>query len=180
MKKYYFSNVLIIFILFFSLSSCSSKLSREQAEKIIKEKYNLPTDEIIELYVYDATFSQNFTENKFKRLQNEGLLTYSECGEGMARGVCATLTEKGKQYAASSQYKTDNMWIKKMKVKGAKLDFGQITGIVVQKESNITEVQYQIVREVNPFGIIIANLNSGTINKTAIFRKYDDGWRIEN
>jgi len=97
----------------------------------------------------------------------------------MGRGICATLTEKGKQYATSEPYKTNNMWIKKINVKGAKLDFGQITGILDQKESNITEVQFQLVREANPFGVILRNYTSGTINKTATFKKYDDGWRIE-
>jgi len=39
------------------LASCSKSLSRDQAEKLIKEKYHFPQDEIIDLCVYDATTS---------------------------------------------------------------------------------------------------------------------------
>lgn len=179
MKKFYLFMLFALLSTSLLLTSCNKSLSRDQAEKLIKEKYHFPQDEIIDLRVYDATTSWVITEGEYKKLQSEGLLTYSDCGSGMGRGICATLTEKGKQYATSEPYKTDNMWVKKIHVKGAKLDFGQITGILDQKESNITEVQFQLVREANPFGVILLNYTSGTINKTAYFKKYDDGWRIQ-
>lgn len=162
------------------LSSCSESLTREQAEKLIREKYQFPHDEIIYMYVRDATSSMGLTIGQYKKLQNEGLLTYSECGSGSGRGICATLTEKGKPYATSEPYRTDNQYIKQINVKGAKLDFGQITGILEQKESNTAEVQFQMIREANPFGITLRRMSSGTVNKTATFKKYDDGWRIIN
>jgi hypothetical protein len=175
---YYKSLFLLVFIIPLFIG-CSDNLNRSKAEKIIKEKFQLPNDEIRDLYVYDATLSNNFTLNLYQKLQNEGLLTFSECGEGMSRGYCATLTEKGKQYAVSQEYNTDNMYIHKINVKVSTLDFGEITGIMEQKELNIAEVNYTIVRkDVNPFGRIAFDLNNGTFTKSVTFTKYDDGWRI--
>lgn len=80
----------------------------------------------------------------------------------------ATLTEKGKKYITNNN-----------KVILATYEFGEITGIVEEKESNTAEVNYTVKRtNITPFGQLAFNMNEETYNRTANFTKYDDGWRI--
>lgn len=60
------------------------------------------------------------------------------------------------------------------------LDFGQITGINEIKELNAATVEYTLSRTVTPFGRLAFKLQPSTFSADAItFKKYDDGWRIE-
>lgn len=180
MKKIIYTKSFIVFLIIPILFGCSDNLNRNEAENLIKSKLQLPKEDIRALCVYDATLSNSITRDNFEQLQNEGLLTYSECGSGLNSGYCATLTDKGKQYAVSEEYTTDNMYINNINVRAATIDFGEITGIIEHKEFNVAEVQYTIVRkDITPFGKIAFNIQDGMIAESAMFRKYDDGWRIE-
>jgi len=76
------------------------------------------------------------------------------------------LTEKGRQYLAAGG------------VKVAKIEFGEITGIVERKEFNIAEVNFTERRQdITPFGRAL-NIYEETFNRSATFTRYDDGWRI--
>lgn len=78
------------------------------------------------------------------------------------------LTEKGKKdYVGGSSFRVSTT------------TFGEITGIVRNKSMNIVEVKYTVFETPTPFGVTAFNMQERTIEKTEIFRKYDDGWRIE-
>jgi hypothetical protein len=167
--------LLVVSVIF----GCTDKLKRSEAEKMIRDKFQLPRDDIRALTVYDATLSNSLTYQSFLKLQKEGLLTFSECGAGLSRGYCATLTEKGKQYAVSAVYQTDNWYVNNINVKAAKLEFGEITGIVEYKQFNTSQVNYTLViKEITPFGILAFGLTEGSMNKSISFTKFDNGWKI--
>lgn len=160
------------------LNSCSNELSRGKAKDLIVEKYKLPEDIVQTFYIVDGTLAKRFDYSMYEALKNEGLLDFSY-DRGSAT-IYGQLTEKGKQYAVSGVFNTDNMYIQGVNVKVAKLSFGEITGIVERKEFNIAEVSYTLVRSnITPFGRIAFGYNESPISKTVTFTKYDDGWRIK-
>lgn len=80
----------------------------------------------------------------------------------------ATPTEMGKKYIANGN-----------EVMVARIEFGEVTGIVERKEFNVSEVNFTIKRtNITPFGRIVFNLNEETNTRSVTFTKYDDGWRI--
>lgn len=158
------------------LSGCdSNKLSRAQAEKLIRAFHKFPIDEIGK---FQTSFPDNSGAGSLEKLQTEGLLTYTKNFTGLGGyWFYATLTEKGKQYATSEEY-GDN-FNKYVDVKVSKLDFGEITGIIEYKESNTAVVNYTYIRkDLTPFGKIQFNLQEGANPYTHTFTKYDDGWRL--
>lgn len=69
-------------------------------------------------------------------------------------------------------------------VKVAKMDFGEITGILETKETNTAVVNFTYIRkDLTPFGSIKHprsefDLQEGKLNSSRTFTKFDDGWRI--
>lgn len=158
------------------LFSCGSKeLSRGKAEELIKEKFNIPGNEVKDVNLgYENEVS---TMQTYDKLANEGLM---RCNHYLLVINSSELTDEGKKYVIGST-KHDNVNGNDfIQVKVADLDFGEITGIVEQKEFNTAEVNYTLIRKnLTPFSAAF-NINEGTINKSATFTKYDDGWRINN
>jgi hypothetical protein len=71
------------------------------------------------------------------------------------------------------------MWVKERDVRVATLALGEITGIRELEGVGVAEVSYTLVREdITPFGKIMFNMAAGTLQRTATFTKFDDGWRI--
>ena len=179
--KILLSFVLTLFLSVF-LFSCGNNLSRSKAEKLIKQKFQLPNNEIYGFSVKEVILYENQWKNMYDALQNEGLIKYNEEDCYYNRGYHAYFTEKGKQYVVGEEYPDENYneCIRRIKVVGAKLEFGEIKGIVERKEFNVAEVSYTLIRkEITPFGKIAFNLGEETITKTVNFTKYDDGWRID-
>ena len=184
MKAHKIFKIAFLIMVFPTLWSCSSdKLTRAKAEQLIKELHKFPCDEI-EGFVIESTSwtSADYSAMDFKKLAAEGILTYTYKPVGFmgGGGAFATLTEEGKKYVTSDKYKDpsnpDGMTIN---VKIAKLDFGEITGIIEYKESNTAVVNYTYVRkDLTPFGKIKSNFHTGPNNFSHTFTKYDDGWRI--
>ena len=164
------------------LVGCSKndELSRDTAEKLIRERLHLPDDVIIKFAIEDRSMTQWMTKDRLEILAREGLVTYRNDDRLFSGGVYGELTEKGKQFVVSDKY-DDGRGMQQMfiNVKAAKVDFGTITGIVEQKELNIAEVNYTLIqKDVNAFGRS-EKMQEGILDKRATFRKYDDGWRIE-
>jgi hypothetical protein len=169
------SFVLIIFTI--SLFSCSGNLSRSTAEKQIREKLHIPGPELEKINL--GLENEHFTVEIYTKLESEGLMLCNKFAFGVGNIHDSELTEKGKEYAVGS-IQHDNLWGNDyIQVRIADLDFGEITGIVEHKGSNISEVKFTLVRKnITPFGKAF-NLSKGYIASTATFTKYDDGWRIE-
>lgn len=78
------------------------------------------------------------------------------------------LTEKGKQYSKDG-----------LQFKIGQTDFGEVNGMIENQALNMTEVKYSKIYNPNEIGTLIFNKQIDSSQNTAIFRKYDDGWRIE-
>lgn len=166
-----------------ALTAQTKGLDRATAEKQIRAKYQLPTSEIMSLTVYE--YSQSSLASTFKPLADEGLLTYQLEGPDQYNHSSwrAQLTDKGRQYAVSAVYGgNQSTYEEKIDLKGAELDFDQITGIIEKDANSTAEVTYTLKRKnVTPFGKIAFHLGNGvSVIKTVSFSKYDDGWRIGN
>ena len=174
MKPLQSTKLILLALIIPVLWGCSSdKLSRGKAEKLIKEMHKFPYDETMAFPIIDGG------KSAYDELQNEGLLTLSEWNSWgpHVRGI---LTEKGKQYVVKDEY-GDGIFNQYIDVKVAKLEFGEITGIVEYKESNAAVVNYTYIRkDLTPFGRIGFRLQEGKNNYSHTFTKYDDGWRISN
>ena len=170
--KFYFKQpIMVLFIIvvpFFY--SCSDKLTREEAEKSIN--IDFPKIETFKMKIgYNAPEQQAYLYNSIEGL---GLISVkwwtNYWGEKLGIDFIE-ITEEGRRYIVSN----DNDYAT---FKTAELDFGEITGIIENEELNNAEVQYTLIRKnVTPFGKA-KNLLEGKVSKSALFTKYDDGWRI--
>jgi hypothetical protein len=163
-----------IFALAIGFFACDSDLSREQAETLIKDKLNLPQNEIRSFALEDVSIVAGRTAKIFQELQGEGVLTYTYDPRVWSGGAFATLTENGRRYVISQKSE------KEVYVMAARLDFGEIKGIKEIKQFNAAEVEYTLIRTgVSPFGRIAFNLQEKEITYIGRFIKYDDGWRMK-
>src|SRR5690242_8177786 len=96
---------LLLFISLFIIS-CDGTLSRSKAEKLIKEKFQLPKGEIRKFKIIDRDNGWwVYTQPAFEQLQNEGVLTFSKDDHLWGGGIFGSLTEIGKKYSASDLYR---------------------------------------------------------------------------
>jgi hypothetical protein len=187
MKEFIFIKRILILFIIPVLWGCgdSDKLSRSKAEKLIKAFHKFPSDEIEAFEISYTYLGYDMRRSTMEELQKEGFLTYSEYPAGLASGISGDLTDNGAKYAigskhpAKTQFGGDDNYTKIVDVKVAKMDFGEITGILEYKESNTAVVNYTYIRkDITPFGKIGFNLKEGKYNYSHTFTKYDDGWRI--
>ena len=210
--KIYLKQVLqlSLFAIIISLMlGCSKQLTRDEAEKQIKQKFQLPHPELKDFPLsMDAGLAiewscpaqkQNWIDGHIQdklpyllELENEGLIKYI---------IDKTAVETYKEYNLKYYPRQDEMNGTRYhyyhtisytdngkqyasnngsSVRVATIEFGEITGIVERKEMNLAEVNYTERRkDITPFGKAL-NVNEETFNKTATFTKYDNGWRIGN
>lgn len=175
------------------LISCSKNLSRDKAKELIIAEYDFPkyeTDIIYKEYLkldhclYKMRGWEGgciacgpFPKN-LEYFQNNGLIVI---GQKNIQGIngwtgksqswivyTVTLTVIGKQYFISESSL-------EYRLKTCDVSFGEITGIQIQKQFNNATVNYTVIRKATPFGF---NISQGSVNKTANFSLFDDGWRI--
>ena len=185
------------------VSGCgNNKLTRPEAEKMIREKIQLPKDEFKELNTREIKKSGNYFKSQtegeapvytgssqdfsksdlFTNLENNGLITITTESEESQ----STLTYyydfrfDFKEYYVANFTEKARPFVNGNSVKVATIEFGEVTGIVERKEANISEVQYTTKRtNITPFGNIL-KVQEEIFNHTVTFTKYDDGWRINN
>ncbi len=182
--------------MFPSFSSLVVGIYREsEAEVLIMKKFNLPQTDTMRIYkkyfksskyvdycsfpkvsIYIGgriTYSDN--EKVLITLKEKGLINISETVEQEREYdedntyAIVLLTDEGKKYLI----KEDDV---KYIVKTCEITFGEITGIQMQEQVKLAEVNYTLKRiNFTPFG------NEGsqeTENRTASFTLFDDGWRM--
>lgn len=171
------SRSLIRFVLpfiFILIWGCyNGKLSNSKAEKMLKAEYTRYTTSAIQ--ISDHSLSP-YVSTELKLLSAKGLARYNYIPPGTSGYGCyGQLTESGSQYFVS---KIDRDFIE-MAV--AQVDFDRVLGIREIPALNSAEVEYtEKIKKLTPVGEIYNDLNIGkTYNVTAIFIKYNDGWRIE-
>ena len=148
-----------------------------EVENLLKVKYMF---DIIAFPVYDGSATKENNKFKYDKLQNEGLINYSTCNEGENKGYCATLTEKGKLYAVSEVYKEELENKNYVNVRSTLLEVGKILDIKKSTQFEGFEVEFTLKVLATPFGTIWSGLSNGTLTKTDMIEKHDDGWRIKN
>lgn len=183
--------------------SCSNELTRQEAEKVIKQNKNLPYYEVREFTFtqtkrfvgrhprkepwYDESYikvsdikPQPKRNQLFESLVKAGLITYEmKIDRIKAFDPCKNeVWVEGKVHHIAGP--TDRtLVILGNQVVVSTIEFGEITGIVERKEFNIAEVQYTLVRKnVTPFGKLVFKLNEKIMPRNVTFTRYDDGWRI--
>lgn len=171
----YLPLVLICIVLF----SCNSyNLTREETAQQIITHSKFPEQVTFTLYngenLYRALLQQGLVKEDTPRQEE----SHESSGGGIyippvyaVLGYEHELSDEGKKYKVGE---TDDYY---PIVKVADLVFGEVTGIA-DVIDNVKEVKYTLRHEnLTPFGNITQK--TGTISKTATFRKYDDGWRME-
>lgn len=178
MKHYIFTSQLIGLLFLTTIISCNKiELTREEAANMLKSQLQLPKNEIKTILLRDETGSFNMTRGFLEDLQRRGLVNLGETDNGYPY---ATITDEGKQYVKSEKHGTGNPYETGIDVLVATLDFGEVTGIVVNKETKTAQVDYTLIRKVTPFGLARQfQLEESPSSETKMFRMYDDGWRIE-
>jgi hypothetical protein len=159
LKSLVFSMSFILAIIF--LSSCSGKLDRGNAEKLIKEYYDYPIIET-NLWNWEGTPDQQ------KYLMNLGLIQKNSYSSNAYE-----LTKQGEKYITSKGIAQGTY------VLTSKLTFNEITGITFLME-NTAEVKYTVKRNsITPFGKFAGFKEGDIVTHTIKIKKFDDGWRID-
>lgn len=176
----------LIFLVFLCyLFSCNDNLTRDDAAKLIIEKYRLPSIKIGYTGV-KGDYYEGFGNKKLEKAKELGLLTYEikKWGWfGQNATYEANFTDLGNKFLVGEVYKTGNDWQGnleyRIKVKEAIISLKEITGIVQDKKLKQAQVEFTLsISELTPFGI--ANfIEEGSYPQKCYFTKYDDGWRID-
>ncbi|MCE5320663.1 MAG: hypothetical protein LLF93_06135 [Bacteroidales bacterium] len=194
--------LLFVAILISVVGCVDQKLTRSDAESLIKQKIGLPKDVYQEFnnseikksgyYFKSATEgkspvytgeSRDFPKSElFSYLEGNGLVTITtENSDNQSDLVYYyDIRFDFKEYYVANFTEKARQFVNGNSVKVATLEFGEITGIVERKEFNIAEVNYTTKRtNITPFGNAY-HVNEEVYNNTETFTKYDDGWRISN
>jgi hypothetical protein len=183
----------VIMIIFF-LCSCGNGLSRSKAENLISKRLALPSTHTTKLRGYyskrfwsdpvsgfgtiticrDDGIQFSDVQRQLNEWQASGLIkmteTSSKTGRCHSLGVTPTLTDEGKKYLVSQ---SDGV----SEVKAYDLEFGEVTGIQINEQLKVAEVDYTLNKvNITPFGW--EPVTQITITRKAVFRLFDDGWRI--
>ncbi len=165
--------LIFIFLSTILLISCSDNLSREKAETLIKDRLGLPYNEERSFRLY---YENGYGINNIRFLEKAGLISIREIPVWMGTNFRVQLTENGQQYWPEHGLIGDDQ--NSTPVVTSSVSFGKITGIVERKGINEAEVDFTLIRsKVTPFGKAF-KLFEGPENHKLIFKKYDDGWRI--
>lgn len=176
MKALKRSLILLVLPLLFSCNS--HKLSREDAEQQIIARKNLPQQVTTALYNSDELYRAFIQNGMVKEDQPRQQESNNNTDGGIfipqvtaILGYEHDLTDEGKKYKVGE---TDDYY---PIVKTGELVFDEITGIADIMD-NVKEVHYTLkYTNLTPFGNVM--LKTGSLQQTATFRKYDDGWRME-
>ena len=177
-------NIKFIFMLLISiaLSSCNqTKLDNSEAAGLIKKTLELP-----KTYREDCGWGSDVSmfgaAGKLDALKEDGLISYNIEYHGAFTdpSLYLTPTDKGKPYFMGQN---SNIFM----FKTNDIDFDQITGISIDKETQIATVRFTlkatnispIARSLSRKGYIKYSLDN-PINGELIFKKFDNGWQLQS
>lgn len=168
---------LLLLLSLFIISCNSNKLSREEAEKIIKSQFQEIEKKEFEICTHGYEYSSNAGEQNslMANLHNLGMIKMTERKNWYdIPGIDKIeITEKASKYIISKRIDYNTYITCKL----SDNKFGEITGISQQEDSNTALVKYTIIKTVTPFGEAL-NMKNGASEVSVTFTKYDDGWRI--
>lgn len=159
----------------FLISCDTNKLTRDKAEKLIKEFYQYPNLEATKPKEWGIN---HFSERDFhdvEKLTQAGLMSCSHRHLGWYCGF----TEKGGEYVAEEN---NHLVLSGMQVIITNCRFfNEVTGIKIEEGGQRATVDFTCKRKgVNPFGEIAGFQEGEIVDYQVKMALYDDGWRIEN
>lgn len=177
-------NRLLIIVLFIAIvfTSCNQvKLENSEAEGLIKKTLELP-----KTYRRDVGWGSGVSmfgaSGPLDALQSAGLIKYNIEYHGAFTDPSLYLkpTEQGKPYFLGQNA---NVFMFKIH----DIDFDQITGISVDKETKTATVRYTlkatnvtpVARALSGQGYIKYSLDN-PLNGELIFKKFDNGWQLQS
>jgi len=176
-------NTKLLFMLLISISivfsSCNRvKLDNNEAEGLIKKTLQLPI-------AYREDIGLGFGATSWlDALQNDGLITYNIKYSGPIHTyLYLNPTNLGKPFYLGQDPTNSNIYI----FKTNDIDFDQITGIAINKESQTATVRFTlkainvtpIARTLSSIGYIKYSLDN-PISGELIFKKFDNGWQLQS
>jgi len=173
----------LIFLLLLTLafSSCNQfKLDNTEAEGLIKKTLELPKS-----YSYSVGWGPGVSMwgagGKLDALQSDGLITWHDEPNGWSDNILyLNPTEQGKPFLIST---SGNIYTFKIH----DIDFEQITGISIDKNTQTATVRYTlkatnvtpIAQSLSRGGYIKYSLDN-PLNGELIFKKFDNGWQLQS
>ena len=156
---------LLIFVLTFSLVSCSNKdLDREKAENLIIEFYDYPNVG----FLYLPLTRHGNIPNYYSQLVHDGYFTFKN---ERWRGIFY-ITNKSLPYLKD---KRSELFI------SHEIDFNEITGIKFNDVKNQATVYYTTInKNLTPFAKSAGESEGEIQEKETHLELFDDGWRISD
>ena len=162
---------LLIISSIFLFTSCGNGLSREKAEKLIKDYYQFPTVETDKFSTYESFMSAHDVAEKRKILFEKNLIYKESNGNDYYY-----FTQEGKKYITEEVKRAVSYC---MIISGCFV-FDKITGITIDEKSHLAKVEYTVKRiGITPFGEYYGYKENEIVKSFFNFEKYDDGWRIQ-
>lgn len=177
-------NIVLYLALLISIAftGCNQiKLENNEAEGLIKKTLELP-----KTYRYDVGWGEGVSmfgaSGPLDALQSEGLITYNIEYHGAFSDPSLYLspTDKGNPYFLGQN---SNVY----KFKTNDIDFDQITGISIDKETQTATVRFTlkatnvtpVARALKREGYIKYSLDN-SLPGELIYKKFDNGWQLES
>jgi hypothetical protein len=171
-------------VVLFFLTSCDSMskdLSRSKAKSLLEKKKGVVSK------LLDKSVGAQFGPDALKdlrKLESAGYIKLTEVPNGVVLGVSrfdVTIFDKLKPYIVERT--PGIMGGRVFRVKIADVVVDEVTGITpAPGDPTARVVQYKIKTIPTPLANIGINLydnEKAPLNQEALFRKYDDGWRLE-
>lgn len=175
------TKLIFVLLLTLALSSCNQvKLDNIEAEGLIKKTLELPKS-----YSYNVGWGPGVSMwgagGKLDALQNDGLLTWRSEPNGWSDNILyLNLSEKGKPFLISHN---ENIYTFKIH----DIDFDQITGISIDKNTQIATVRYTLkATNVTPIALSLSRGGyikyslDNPLSGELIFKKFNTGWQLQS
>ena len=179
-----FSTIVLVAVALFN-AACSGNLSRNRAEAVLRERFPASNSKTawFQIWANGLCFNEprdpcraDSMSAELRELEKLGLI--SVLYEGNSSRI--SITQKGHQYSDGSPIPTSfsrgnrhfeatsvDVWV-------ATIEFGSVTGISEPDQSNRVTVEFTTMLKPTPF----ASFAPVSQPRRAVFRKYDDGWRL--
>lgn len=160
------------------LSSCSNKLDRDTAAKLIKEQYQYPNVETAEINLEefgrrDESILQDAVKKGYLRFSKNGYAAYGMMGSGNVYSI----TKKASPFFLNKEM--GFFGLSKITVVTNCREFYEITGIKENDSEKTALVEFSCKRKgVTPLGEAIGYKEGDIVNYKVSLTLYDDGWRI--
>jgi len=172
-------NILSVFILSSIFISCSNELKKEEAIKLVSEYYHLPVQ--TEIAVDERYDDYGWPPEKYKKLEEQGLISQSVYINYFGKRYTISTTEKGQKFYTRTEKIFDpasGKDINQFYFIGYKVDIKELQ-ISENSSNDITEAEVILkIYDISPFQEIFNPISSSEIKKKINFKFSDNTWKI--